>query len=70
MTESNKEHQVHYGFENETMEAKIASFLRLSPAERYLQMAELSQFLRKLNRPEVDPDAYKSFRRVQILKQS
>lgn len=64
-----KKHQVLYGFEHETLEAKIESFLCLSPAERYIQMAEFSQFLRKLKRPEVNPDDFKSFRNVQILKQ-
>ena len=68
MSKQEPKYRVLYGFEHETMEAKIESFLRLSPAERYLQMAELSQFLRKLHRPEVDPDELKSFRRVQILK--
>lgn len=65
-----KGHQVLHGFEHETMEAKIESFLKLTPAQRYLQMAEFSQFLRKLKRPEVSLDDYKSFGRVQILKQS
>ncbi len=51
------------------MEAKIESFLKLSPAERYLQMAEFSQFLRKLNKPEVNLDDFKSFGSVQLLKQ-
>lgn len=66
---SKKKHDILYGFEHETLEAKIESFLHLSPAERYLQMAEFSQFLRKLKRPKIDPDEYKSFRRVQILEQ-
>ncbi|NIR47237.1 hypothetical protein GWO43_01975 [candidate division KSB1 bacterium] len=65
----NEKHRVLHGFEHETFEAKIENFLRLSPAERYMQMAELSQFLRKLNRPEVNLDDYKSFRKIQILKQ-
>jgi len=65
-----KGRQVLYGFEHETMEAKIESFLKLTPAQRYLQMAEFSQFLRKLKRPEVSLDDYKSFGRVQILKQA
>ncbi|MFQ5865715.1 MAG: hypothetical protein ACE5IW_10840 [bacterium] len=64
-----KKHRVLYGFENETLDAKIESFLRLSQAERYFQMAEFSQFLRKLKKPEVNLDDLKSFRRVQILKQ-
>lgn len=59
--------RVLYGFQNETMEAKIESFLRLTPAERYLQMEQFSLFMRKLRRPKVNIDDLKSFGRVQIL---
>ena len=69
MQKAKLKYKISYGFENETYEAKIESFLKLSPAERYLQMAEFSQFLRALKRPEVNPDDFKSFKRVQILKQ-
>ena len=36
--------RVLYGFENETMEAKIQSFLELTPEERLKSMFEFMEF--------------------------
>lgn len=35
--------QVLYGFEHETMEAKVRGFLQLTPAERIKSMMELTR---------------------------
>lgn len=38
--------QVLYGFEHETMEAKVRSFLQLTPAERIKSMMEFMELTR------------------------
>ena len=40
--------QVLYGFEHETMEAKVRSFLKLTPAERIKSMMEFMELTRAL----------------------
>jgi hypothetical protein len=58
--------KVHYGFERETMEAKIRGFLQFTPGERFEQMAGAIEFAllgqkslreqhaRKISRPPKD----------------
>ncbi len=62
--------QVLYGWENETMEAKIKHFLKFSPAERILQMLELIEFTQQIAPKQVRLDAPNPSRRIQIIKRS
>jgi len=42
--------KVLYGFEHETMEAKIRSFLQLTPEERLKSMIEFMEFAQAVER--------------------
>jgi hypothetical protein len=56
-----QKHQVLYGFEHETMEAKIESFLKLTPEQRYLQTRNPKQFQKKTN-SNVQNNRHQTFR--------
>jgi len=45
-----REPQVHYGFEHETMEAKIRDFLELTPEQRSESMSEFMEFVLAMER--------------------
>lgn len=60
--------QVLYGFENETMEAKVRSFLRLKPAERIKTMIEFMEFAQALERANPKNHAQKVSRPVSRAK--
>ena len=60
--------QVLYGFENETMEAKIRSFLKLSPPERIKTMIEFMEFAAAIERANPRNRAKKISRVVQSTK--
>lgn len=60
--------QVLYGFEHETMEAKVRSFLKLTPAERIKSMMEFMEFTRALAQANPRNRAQKISRTVQSAK--
>lgn len=45
-----QEPKVLYGFEHETMEAKVRSFLKLTPGERIKSMFEFMEFVAAIER--------------------
>lgn len=57
--------QVLYGFEHETMEAKVRSFLKLTPAERIKTMIEFMEFTRAIAQAQPRKRAQKVSRAVQ-----
>ena len=57
--------QVLYGFEHETMEAKVRSFLKLTPAERLKSMMEFMELTRAMAQAKPRKRARKASRMLQ-----
>lgn len=60
--------QVLYGFEHETMEAKVRSFLKLTPAERLKSMMEFMELTRAIAQAQPRKRAQKVSRAVPSAK--
>ncbi len=63
-----KSPQALYGFEHETMEAKVRSFLQLTPAERIKSMMEFMELTRAIAQAQPRKRAQKVSRTVQSAK--
>lgn len=60
--------KVLYGFEHETIEAKIRSFLTLTPAERIKTMMEFMEFTAAIERATAKKNAKKLSQPLQRAK--
>lgn len=56
--------KVLYGFEHETMEAKVREFLKLTPGERIKSMFEFMEFVAAIERANLRNNAKKISRAV------
>lgn len=63
-----KQPKVLYGFEHETMEAKIRDFLELTPEERIKSMFEFMEFIAAIERANPRKHAKKISRVVPGVK--